>query len=85
MSRLAARPRHSLAQIRPQESVQIDPFVSDRLKSFCLSLGLAEGDEVRCVRSSAAVLVLKTFAGRTVLLEHDWARFIAVHPSRMEA
>ncbi|HUF69078.1 MAG TPA: hypothetical protein VMM79_10590 [Longimicrobiales bacterium] len=65
--------------------MQIDPFVSDRLRSFCLSLGLAEGDEVRCVRSSAAVLVLKTFAGRTVLLERDWARFIAVHPSRMEA
>lgn len=70
--------RHSLAEIRPHETVQIQTILFDTLKELCSGLGVGEGDVLCCLRTSASVLLLQTAAGRKVLVETDWARFIAV-------
>jgi len=44
---------------------------------LCNDIGIAEGDVVRCRRTSRAVILLETTPGRTVILDSDWARFVA--------
>jgi hypothetical protein len=68
----------SLAEIRPGESVRIEHILFDMLKDLCSGIGIAEGDVVRCRRTSNAVILLETSTGRTVILDGDWARFVEV-------
>ena len=71
------KPR-SLADIHADETVLIDHVLFDTLRELCADLGIEEGAEVRCRRSTSAVLLLENPQGRTVILDQDWARFIEV-------
>jgi hypothetical protein len=75
MRNLAPR---SLADIQPDERVAIEHVLFGTLKALCDELGIHEGKEVRCRRSTRSVLVLENETGRTVILDQDWARFVEV-------
>jgi hypothetical protein len=68
----------SLSTARAGESVQIRHILFDRLRSDCALIGLHEGDVVHCRSATPAQLVLEANDRKTVLLERDWARFIAI-------
>jgi hypothetical protein len=67
-----------LAEVGPSETVRVERILFHLLKDLCYDLGLEEGDVLRCRRASRAFLVLETAAGRTIIMEMDWARFIEV-------
>jgi hypothetical protein len=68
----------SLAGIRAGDVVRIQQIMFDNLRAHCVELGMSEGDVVRCRVDGHDSLLLVTPAGRTVLLERGWARFIRV-------
>jgi hypothetical protein len=71
----------SLAEVRPNDLIRVEHILFDSLREECHGIGIAEGDVLRCRRSSRAVLLLETSAGRTLILDSDWARFIQVRPA----
>jgi hypothetical protein len=70
-----------LAEVGPSETVRVERILFHLLKDLCYDLGLEEGDVLRCRRASHAFLVLETAAGKTIIMEMDWARFIEVSPA----
>lgn len=70
-----------LADVGVSETVRVERILFHVLKDLCYDLGVEEGDVVRCRRSSRSFLVLENPAGRTIILEMDWARFIEVGPT----
>jgi len=71
-------PRRSLAEVQPDQLVRIEHILFDTLKDLCHGIGIVEGDVLRCRRTSRAVVLLETLAGRTIILDGDWARFVQV-------
>jgi hypothetical protein len=69
---------HSLAEIRAQQTARVHTILFSTLKNECNDIGLYEGDVIRCRAASPTTLVLENRAGRTLILDQDWARFIAV-------
>jgi hypothetical protein len=73
-------PPYTLSQALPNETVRIERILFQLLRDLCYGLGVAEGDVVRCRSVSGSVLLLETTNGRTVVMEHDWTRFIEIAP-----
>lgn len=71
-------PVRSLATIAVGEAVEIRRVLFGAVRLLCTDLGFGEGDVVRCRLDTPGYLLLETTAGRTVVLERDWARFIQV-------
>ena len=70
--------RTSLALVHAGETVRIERFAFATVRDICHDIGLEAGQVVKCRASSIAALVLKSPAGRTFIVDQDWARWIEV-------
>lgn len=76
--RATTAPAASLAGVRAGETVVIESILFGSLRELCAHLGLHPGDKTRCHANGPGFLYLEAPDGRTISLELDWARFIAV-------
>jgi hypothetical protein len=75
----------SLAEVEPDEVFRIEHILFDTLPDRCGGMGIAEGDVLRCRRTSRALVLLETNDGRTLIMDGDWAPFIQVGPTNQTA
>jgi hypothetical protein len=68
----------SLADVAPEQTVRVERILFEMLRELCHSKGLDEGDLVECRRASDKVVILRNGAGRSVIVDADWARFVQV-------
>jgi hypothetical protein len=70
----------SLAQVDVNETVRVEGFVFGMVRDLCDSIGLHEGDVVRCRANGAATVILEGHVRGTLVVDQDWARFVQVKP-----
>jgi hypothetical protein len=68
----------SLAAACGGDRFRIHRILFVQLRADCALLGLHEGEWVRCRAASTTSILLEDAGGRVVIVERDWARFIAV-------
>jgi hypothetical protein len=68
----------SLAAVQPGHVVQVRSFLFGAARVNAVAVGLHEGDVVRCRGRVGTSLLLATSSGASLLLDGDWARYIAV-------
>ena len=70
----------TLAAAKPGAPYRITDLVFSMVRDRCRELGLAEGDEIRCVENGRRSLCLERSDGRRVSLDRDYAWFVQVEP-----
>lgn len=70
----------SLAQVDVNETVRVEGFVFGMVRDLCDSIGLHEGDVVRCRANGATTVILEGHVRGTLVVDQDWARFVHVKP-----
>lgn len=73
----------SLDAVRAGDTVQVARIPFPTLAEVCQDLGIGKGDVIRCRAEGRMHLVLETGAGRTVVLERGWSRYIGVSDHSM--
>ncbi len=76
-----AMPTRTLHTLAAGDTARVSGILFERLRQKCAALGLEVGQRVTCRVAGDVWLVLDVeVAGgsRPVLLERDWARFVAV-------
>lgn len=68
----------SLDAVRAGDTVQVARIPFFTLAKVCQDLGIGEGDVLRCRAEGRMHIVLENGAGRTVVLERGWSRYIGV-------
>jgi hypothetical protein len=81
----APQSTHSLAEIAINQTVRIEGFVFGMVRDLCDSIGIHEGDVVRCRSNGAATVILDGPARGSLVVDHDWARFVHVRPATPSA
>ncbi len=70
----------SLATVTSGERVTITRILGRGATELCRSLGLHEGDRIRCRNAAGFNVWIESAAGDVVAVERDWARYIDVVP-----
>ncbi len=70
----------SLAAVTSGERVTITRILGRGALELCRSLGLAEGDRIRCRSAAGFHVWIESARGDVVAVDRDWARYIDVQP-----
>ncbi len=71
----------NLAAVTSGERVTITRILGRGALKLCRSLGLHEGDRIRCRSATGFHVWVESARGDVVAVERDWARYIAVLPA----
>jgi hypothetical protein len=82
MAEGADRPRaRSLAALTAGEEVTITRILGRGARELCRSLGLREGDRLRCRSTDGVHVWIESPRGGVVAMARHWARYIDVEPA----
>jgi len=68
----------SLAATEAGDVVEVRHVLFGILQDLCQSLGIREGEVLRCRAATPTQLVLENAKGRQLTLQRDWARYVQV-------